>query len=448
MWADRVQWRRFAAITVTISVPFTGVSPVFAQYHPNAPKLSVVPTELAHKWQHPIRKRPFSVRISNGRVEFHYVGVSVPLLAASWKGRELRGYLAVSYRQNVTSVCPAWRGTKWFPIRLTLSADGTRLQGSRITKTVTYRSSDPSKLCKITRERWIPASYVRVTKPHGWLRVVEAARGVVTPARIGLVFDASGSMRQKLADGSRKIDIAKRVIRTVANSLPNGAQMGLRVYGHRLKSWPKGPSCRDTELVVPFANGNRARLAAAINKLQPRGQTPIGLSLSKLAADFGTSPGFRLVVLVSDGIETCAPRPTDRYYPLAVIKRLQARGVKIQVNVVGFGVGKGKTQRFLKRIADQTGGGYFGAQGARDLGTALRKSFSVSFTVMDRAGKIIGRGAVGGPRLKLPVGAYRVSISGAISLTEANVRVLAQKRTVLTITRKDGKATVVRGSEK
>ena len=417
--------------------------PVHAQYHNGAPKLAAVPPELRFVWHHQGGKLNIKAGIHKGLVEFYPKGNKSPLIVATWKNRQLHGYLKTRFPKFARDLCPKWGKPRWSPLRLTLSADGTRLAGKYYRTNIFSRHPDPKKLCTVRWKRWTPVAFKRLTPPHGWLRVVATAPGILAPAKIGLVLDASGSMRGKLPDGSRKIDVAKRVMRAVVGRLPTGVEVGLRVYGHRLKSRPKKLSCADTQLVVPFARGNRAQLIAAIDRLRPQGQTPIGLSLSKLAADFGAGAGFRLVVLVSDGIETCAPMPADRYNPLAVIRRLKTQGVRLRVNVVGFDVGQGATQRFLRRIAKDSGGGFYGAGNAQQLDTALQKAFATSFQVANTAGKAIARGAVGGPPLKLRAGVYRITIRGAVILT-ASAAIQGNRQTILSVIRRNGRAVVER----
>ncbi len=164
----------------------------------------------------------------------------------------------------------------------------------------------------------------------------------------------------------------------------------------------------------------------------------------ELADDFGDAKGYKLVVLVSDGIETCARHAKDRFYPVAVIQRLRARGLKLRVNVVGLDISKSKTRAFLKQIADETGGGYFGAKDARQLEAALKRAFDASFVVRTPTGKTIAKGTVGGPAVTVPVGKYQVSISGAVTLTADNVVVSNDKEALLTVTCVNGQVQIQR----
>lgn len=254
--------------------------------------------------------------------------------------------------------------------------------------------------------------------PEGRIRVMASDKAGVSPAKIALILDASGSMRGKLKSGERKIDAAKRVLRSIVRNLPAGPEVGLRVYGHRWPPRPKSKSCTDTELVVPFGKLDRQRMIGAIDAIRPRGQTPIGLSLARIAEDLGPGKGYKLVVLLSDGIETCAPRKRDRYYPVKVVSDIVSKGVSFRVNIVGFDITRSAARAFLSRVAKVSGGSYFGARDADELERALRKAINVAFVVR-RAGVEVARGAVGGAPVTVPAGTYTVVI-----LTEPNIKLM------------------------
>jgi len=267
----------------------------------------------------------------------------------------------------------------------------------------------------------------------GQLRVLAAASAAVTPAQIGLILDASGSMRGRLADGESKITAAKRVMRTLAAGLHNDAEVGLRIYGHRLPRRPKDKSCLDSELVVPFGPLERNRLIQAIDAVTPKGQTPIGRSLALLAKDFGDNPGFKLVVIVSDGIETCAPTADHTDYPPSVIRSMQARGIKFEVNVVGFDIESSETREFLRLIANTSGGRYFGARNAGELERAIRSSLELRYFVRNAAGKIVAKGTVGTGTVTIPAGRYTVMVLARPGIRITDVEVTDGMETRLTI---------------
>ena len=130
-----------------------------------------------------------------------------------------------------------------------------------------------------------------------------------------LIVDASGSMQARLGDGTR-IDAAKEAVRDLVGALPRSARVGLRVYGSRVGNDDPRSGCRDSELIAPVRRLDRARLRRRVGAVRARGFTPIGLSLLRATDDLPPG-GSRNIVLVSDGIDTCAPPP-----PCKVARRI------------------------------------------------------------------------------------------------------------------------------
>jgi len=180
-----------------------------------------------------------------------------------------------------------------------------------------------------------------------------------------LVLDSSGSMRADDGTGRPKIEAAKAALLQLIDELPDGAPVGLRVYGHRFPNTDRTRGCTDTELLQPVAPLDREALRAAIGSFQATGFTPIGASLEAALNDLGGGAGT--VVLVSDGIDTCAP-PS----PCAVAQRLAAENVQLRVETVGFQVDPAAVAE-LSCIADVTGGGYRSVDDAAGLLRALRE---------------------------------------------------------------------------
>jgi len=185
-----------------------------------------------------------------------------------------------------------------------------------------------------------------------------------------LILDASGSMNRVDDNGVVLIEGAQQALTGLVEVLPEGAAVGLRVYGHRVPNDDKANGCQDTELIVPVSPLDRAAMTEAINSFGAKGFTPIGLSLQEAASDL---PGGRgTVVLVSDGEDTCAPPD-----PCQVARDLIASGINIEVQTVGFFLGDDVAARAqLQCIADETGGSYREVSGvdtlAAELGSIVR----------------------------------------------------------------------------
>ena len=124
-----------------------------------------------------------------------------------------------------------------------------------------------------------------------------------------LILDASGSMNAKLPNGETRIAVAQRAIKGVAGFVPAGAQLSLRMYG--AQSAARQKNCEDTHLAVPFgaASASGGAITTMVDGAKAQGYTPIAYSLGKAANDFPAEAKERVIVLVSDGKETCQGDP-------------------------------------------------------------------------------------------------------------------------------------------
>ncbi|NNF70484.1 MAG: VWA domain-containing protein, partial [Acidimicrobiia bacterium] len=167
-----------------------------------------------------------------------------------------------------------------------------------------------------------------------------------------LILDASGSMNATDDAGVRLIDGAQQALIRLVEILPEGAPVGLRVYGHRVPNTDKANGCLDTELIVPVGPLERQSMIEAIGSFSARGFTPIGLSLEQAASDLPDGRGT--IILLSDGEDTCAPPD-----PCDVAAGLADVGIDVRVHTVGFFLGEGDPAREqLQCIADATGASY------------------------------------------------------------------------------------------
>lgn len=124
-----------------------------------------------------------------------------------------------------------------------------------------------------------------------------------------LILDCSGSMDEKTRDGDesiRKMDAARKVVKDLIRRLP-GKRLTLLVYGHTLDECEDAVEvvCSRMELTPEFTNAVLGR----IDKLEPRGYTPIALALRKAGAELADATGLCELVLITDGKETCKGDP-------------------------------------------------------------------------------------------------------------------------------------------
>ncbi|RMG82154.1 MAG: VWA domain-containing protein [Bacteroidetes bacterium] len=151
--------------------------------------------------------------------------------------------------------------------------------------------------------------------------------------RILFIFDASNSMNGSWQSGN-KHQIAHRLLSEALDSLqylPN-LELALRVYGHQ-KYYKLGQDCNDTKLEVPFGKNNVPQIKEVLQNIQPKGTTPIALTLEKAAEDFPPCSNCRnVIILITDGIEECGGDPC------AVSLALQKQGIILKPFVIGIGL--------------------------------------------------------------------------------------------------------------
>jgi von Willebrand factor type A domain len=182
-----------------------------------------------------------------------------------------------------------------------------------------------------------------------------------------LILDASGSMNAKLPNGETRMAVAQRAIKGVAGFIPAQAQLSLRMYGAQSAAGRK--NCEDTHLAVPFGPANAASgpITAAVDGAKAQGYTPIAYSLGQAANDFPAAAKERVIVLVSDGKETCQGDP--------VIAARALAAKNITVHTIGFVVDTAARGQ-LQAIARATGGTYFDAPVGPELPDTLKKALN------------------------------------------------------------------------
>ncbi len=182
-----------------------------------------------------------------------------------------------------------------------------------------------------------------------------------------LILDASGSMNAKLPNGETRIAVAQRAIKGVVGLVPAQAQLSLRMYGAQSAASQK--NCQDTNLAVPFgpASASGGAIMTTVDRAKAQGYTPIAYSLGQAANDFAVDAKERVIVLVSDGKETCHGDP------VVAAKALAAKG--ITVHTVGFIVDTAARGQ-LQAIAQMTGGTYFDAPVGPELPDTLKSALN------------------------------------------------------------------------
>lgn len=229
------------------------------------------------------------------------------------------------------------------------------------------------------------------------------------PPSLLLIMDSSGSMRADDGTGQPKIAAAKEALNAMVDSLPEAAPVGLRVYGHRIPNTDKKRGCKDTELIVPVGPLQPAQMKSRIASFDAKGFTPIGLSLKEGAEDL-PDRGERTIVLVSDGIDTCAPPP-----PCKVAEQITRQGVDLRIDTVGFQVDP-RARAELRCIARVAEGSYVDANSAEELAQRLQLISARALRRFNATGAPVVGAAVADSAPALESGQYTDSIGSGEEL--------------------------------
>ena len=188
------------------------------------------------------------------------------------------------------------------------------------------------------------------------------------PVSIGIVFDASGSMRPRLA-------AAKEAAERLFEQSRPGDEYHLVEFN-------------DAPRVLCGLTGNTAAVSAALGQVTVRGFTALfdGIMLSAQSMR-NAKNARRALVILSDGEDNFS-----RYEEGEVKSYLDEAGVVIYSIGISNGLFAGYQARHLRRFAEQTGGHcYPGVRSAnlgdavRSIGDAIRSQYMLSYYSANRS---------------------------------------------------------------
>jgi Ca-activated chloride channel homolog len=202
---------------------------------------------------------------------------------------------------------------------------------------------------------------------------LRAEEGKVAPCRDDamIVFDASGSMSGNqtlgIPNSKPRIDEARWALAQVLPSATRFRRIGLVTYG-------PGPynQCNVKLDLKPTPNAV-SLIMRVLNGLVPAGKTPLTLGVEKAAEalDYRNRPG--VIVVVTDGEETCGGSPCD------LAKQLHDAAEQLTVHAIGFRYEAfswtgGNPVGDLRCLAEQNNGLYIKANNEAQLVEALKKT--------------------------------------------------------------------------
>jgi len=244
-----------------------------------------------------------------------------------------------------------------------------------------------------------------------------------TPRTYLIILDKSKSMLEVI-DGRVKIDVAKDVIVDLLDNLPDGAVVGIREFG----------GCGQSGLIAPVGPIQRQLLQTEVRAIRPAGSTPIAYALEQAQADLTGISDPQLILLISDGMETCGGDPVQAAQDLIGL------GYDLRFHVVGFDISRNVTARDqLIEIAQAAGGVYHDAANSEELRQALSLAVPFSYTIYDAEGDVVFTGRLGeGAGPQLPTGSYTIVIDTNPIITLSDVVVQEQHTTKVTVEQING----------
>lgn len=273
----------------------------------------------------------------------------------------------------------------------------------------------------------------RIEIGSGELSVVATAEHLpnsIMPA-IHILLDVSGSMSERMEDGSSRMDVAKAAMFTLLNKgLAEGTPFALTVFGSRVPERPdKEKACTDIVTEQTLAPLDSERVRTFIDRLQPRGgTTPLARGIAHVVENFDFKAGGILLV-VTDGIEECDDEPI-----VSILKLFGAGLEELRLNVVGFDLKDEASKGFLRKVAEIGSGQYYDAADREAIAQALRQATAARYAVLDSNGTVVAEGGIDAGPIVLAPGNYEVRIEAANGhLQQRNVRVTEDARTVMEV---------------
>ena len=192
-----------------------------------------------------------------------------------------------------------------------------------------------------------------------------------------IILDSSGSMAEKMSDGSVKMDVAKEEIKKMVEGLPKGINIAFMVYGSHGSNAAKDKavSCAGIDVLHSLGEADSLKISQALSSFKPTGYTPIGASIAKAGDVFaGHESEGNYVFLASDGEETCGGNANSS------VQALKATFSDLTIDVAGLSVNAVQRAQ-LEQIASLGGGNFYAINSKKDwenTSTVFKNTFATA----------------------------------------------------------------------
>ncbi len=273
------------------------------------------------------------------------------------------------------AVAPAVAGRRWWPWLLLLAllialillllsrCSPLRESAAPVTQAPPTTSAEPIK----TETSPAPQAPVKPGKA-----VCPAQRTQQQAPEMVVIMDASGSMAitmdatqdeliswnqgkyvENIEREPRRISLARNAAKGIIDSIPHDMNISLVA----------AENCRQVSLSPSFPFAQRTALKKRIEGIQPVGKTPLAEALMLAGKKVDGVNRDAIILLISDGDETCGGDPCQ------VARELKKRKPRLQVNVVDImSTGAGNC------IASSTGGKVFAVNNTQEFKQIMKKA--------------------------------------------------------------------------
>ena len=182
---------------------------------------------------------------------------------------------------------------------------------------------------------------------------------------VELILDASGSMNGILGSDT-KMNIAKSLLQDLAVQWAALKQpkisFALRVFGAATPL--EANQCDDSQLLIPLGPIDPKTIQKKLSEMEAKGSSPLAYALEKAGEDLSAQNEDRVIILLTDGKETC------QQDPCSAARQLYEGNFKIVTHVVAFDVDQAD-EAPLKCTAQAGKGVFLLARTREELASAL-----------------------------------------------------------------------------
>jgi hypothetical protein len=242
------------------------------------------------------------------------------------------------------------------------------------------------------------------------------SRGLVARAHDRIVAAASlpgGHPPLRAAGRARNLDLAhRRNPRRLGQHTKIGGHRRIESRGsvrvvdrsarqHAVRAVSSPPKCL-IRVLTALVSGSARR--AVVTRSAPEWGQDADRRSPAVAHDLAGAQGEKVILLITDGEETCGGDPR------AEIEALKAQGLDVTLNIVGFAVEDAALKDTFAAWSRAAGGVYFDAEKSEEHANAYETALAAPFDALTPDGAVAAAGIASGPPVDLPPGRYAVVV--------------------------------------